>query len=77
MLTNPTNIEKFIKTRDGANVILLAEFEDQERCFIGVYWDNEKWVACSWLKCGFYLDKGECGLDLKGRPIIHFEKDMA
>lgn len=69
MKNTPPIPDPNLTTVDGAPVILLAEFENQERPFIGVWYDNKEWVPAAWHKDGTYLeDHRNCGLDLKISP---------
>ena len=64
METNSVSPDANLSTRDGLPILLFAYFEKQTRPYIGVYYNVDEWISCSWHKDGTYLDGKTCALDM-------------
>jgi hypothetical protein len=62
---DPNSPHPNIVTRDGCPVMLFAYMSKQIRPYLGIYYNKDEWIACSWTKDGAYICKdSKCGLDL-------------
>ena len=65
MVIDPTEAEPNVVTRDGSPIILFAYMSKQQRPYLGMFYNKDSWIACSWTKDGSYLGKGStCGMDM-------------
>jgi hypothetical protein len=63
--TDPAKPHPNIVTRDNCPVMLFAYMSNQQRCYLGIYYNRDEWIACSWNKDGSYLSKdSKTGMDL-------------
>ncbi len=65
MKVDPTEPHPNVVTRDGAPVILFCYMSKQQRPYLGIFYNRDEWIACSWNKDGSYVSK-ECktGMDI-------------
>jgi hypothetical protein len=45
--------------------MLFAYMSKQQRVYLGIFYNRDEWIACSWNKDGSYIAKdATCGMDL-------------
>jgi hypothetical protein len=65
MRIDPNNPHPNVVTRDNQPVMLFAYMSKQQRPYLGIFYNREEWIACSWNKDGSYIcAEQKSGMDL-------------